>query len=244
MSHASGRRFWSIPRRRALKALTIVPLGAGLTACGSTQTGERLRADGAAPSDPDVGGTAAADAAPTAADGAPGVDAQRGPDGQLVATPSCGTGATVAQTEGPYWTANSPQRSVLREAGTAGTKLVLEGFVVSRACQPLANALVDLWQCDDKGVYDNSGFKLRGHTFTDADGRYRFETILPGLYPGRTRHLHVKVRGPGQTAVLTTQLYFPGEAQNTRDGIYNAALLVRLEGTTDKTARFDFVLNV
>ena len=95
--------------------------------------------------------------------------------------------------EGPYFKPDSPERSDLR-SGVSGTRLLLSGTVVTTACQPVGRALVDLWQADDAGEYDNSGFRLRGHVFTDDQGRYQFDTVVPGLYPGRTRHLHVKPR--------------------------------------------------
>jgi len=83
---------------------------------------------------------------------------------------------------------------------------------------------------------------LRGHQFTDADGRYALESIVPGLYPGRTRHYHVKVQAPGQP-VLTTQLYFPDEPGNQSDGIFNSALVLDVQDTPDgKRAAFDFVV--
>jgi protocatechuate 3,4-dioxygenase beta subunit len=56
-----------------------------------------------------------------------------------------------------------------------------------------------LWHADERGEYDNGGFRYRGHLFTDAQGRYHFRTILPALYPGRTRHYHVKVQAPEQS---------------------------------------------
>lgn len=90
-----------------------------------------------------------------------------------------------------------------------GTPLVLTGQVLDTKCQPVGGALLDWWHADDDGNYDNDGYKLRGHQYADKQGHFRLETIVPGLYPGRTRHFHVKVKGPGK-AVLTTQLYFPG----------------------------------
>jgi protocatechuate 3,4-dioxygenase beta subunit len=70
------------------------------------------------------------------------------------------------------------------------------------------------------------------------------ETVVPGLYPGRTRHIHVKVQAPNQP-VLTTQLYFPGEASNDRDGIFNSALVMDVQDTGDgKAGAFNFVLNI
>jgi hypothetical protein len=85
---------------------------------------------------------------------------------------------------------------------------------------------------------------MRGHVYTDQTGRYQIETVLPGEYPGRTAHIHVKVRAPGGP-VLTSQLFFPGVARNASDGIYNAALLVSVQDTTaGKVATYNFVLNV
>jgi protocatechuate 3,4-dioxygenase beta subunit len=91
-------------------------------------------------------------------------------------------------------------------------------------------------------VYDNEGYKLRGHTFTDAQGRFQFKTVMPGLYPGRTRHFHLKVqRRNGR--VLTTQLYFPQEAQNQYDMIFDANLVMRMSQTQGLlTGRYDFVV--
>ena len=95
-------------------------------------------------------------------------------------------------------------------------------------CRPVAGAAVDLWHSDERGRYDNSGFRYRGHQFTDAAGAFRFETIRPGHYTGRTPHFHVKVQGE-RTRVLTTQLYFPDlRRRNTRDFIYREELLLRL----------------
>ena len=56
-------------------------------------------------------------------------------------------------------------------------------------CQPIAGAVMDFWHCDDAGVYDNAGFRYRGHQFTDASGAYRLRTIRPGKYPARTQHI-------------------------------------------------------
>ena len=124
----------------------------------------------------------------------------------------------------------------------AGQPIELVGFVLTRGCKPLAGALLDFWQADDKGRYDNSGFRLRGHQFTDAEGRYRLRSVVPGIYPGRTRHIHVKVQ-PRGGRVLTTQLYFPGEAQNRSDGLFRKELLVRTAKNAGWLAgRFDFVV--
>jgi protocatechuate 3,4-dioxygenase beta subunit len=162
------------------------------------------------------------------------------------ATPQCSDGdePTPRQTEGPFFTPSSPERASLVEPGMAGDRISLAGFVLDRRCRPVPGALLDLWHCDATGEYDNVGYRLRGHQFSDAQGRFLFETIVPGLYPGRTRHFHIKVQAPGQR-VLTTQLYFPGEPQNERDWIFDAALLLDLKQDAAMTlGRYDFVLDV
>ena len=165
----------------------------------------------------------------------------------LEPTPACGDDddePTIAQTEGPYYTPNTPERTLLIEEGLTGTKLVVTGFVLTTDCLPVAQALIDFWHCDDAGNYDNVGYKLRGHQFTNDQGQYTLETIRPGLYPGRTRHIHVKVQAPNQP-VLTTQLYFPNEPDNATDGIFHPALLMEEQDTTDgKAATFNFVLSI
>jgi protocatechuate 3,4-dioxygenase beta subunit len=135
---------------------------------------------------------------------------------QLAATPSCHDGdeATIAETEGPFFKAKSPRRSDLREPGTKGKLLELSGLVLTKRCRPLAGAVVDLWHADENGEYDNTGFRYRGHVVTEADRAFHFRTIVPALYPGRTRHYHVKVQVPG-SQLLTTQLYFPNEPKNS-----------------------------
>ncbi len=150
---------------------------------------------------------------------------------------------TPAQTEGPYFTPNSPLRRSILPAGAAGTRLTLTGRVLTTAGRPVARALVDFWQADAKGAYDNSGYRFRGHQFTDANGRYALTTVVPGLYPGRTKHIHVKVQ-PRGGSILTTQLYFPGVARNRSDSIFLSALLVRnwRKVGSRRAARFDFVL--
>ena len=163
---------------------------------------------------------------------------------ELTNTPTCSGVATVSQTEGPFYKPNSPQRTSLREAGISGTPLTVTGFVLSTTCQPIAHALLDFWQADSNGNYDNTGFRLRGHLYTDNQGRYSLETIVPGEYPGRTRHIHVKVQAPNGP-VLTTQLYFPGEARNDSDGIFSPELLMHVQQTNNgELATFNFIIAV
>lgn len=164
----------------------------------------------------------------------------------LPPTPDCGDGdPTPPQTAGPFFKPASPERRSLIEPGIAGEYFVLAGFVVSTGCVPVANALVDLWHADADGRYDNQGFRLRGHQYTDAQGRYSFETIVPGNYGPRTRHYHLKVQAPGRP-VLTTQLYFPGEDRNGSDFLFRPELLMTVSQgeTAIRHGRFDFVLDL
>jgi protocatechuate 3,4-dioxygenase beta subunit len=154
------------------------------------------------------------------------------------AAPTCGE-LTESQTEGPFFKPKSPQRTSLLEKDSPKERLVLTGVVLTRGCKPVANALLDFWHSDEAGEYDNRGSRYRGHQFSDAEGRFRLETIVPARYSGRTRHIHVKAQAPGRR-VLTTQLYFPGDPGNSRDPLYLAGLAMRRSGSE---ARFDFVID-
>ncbi len=120
----------------------------------------------------------------------------------------------------------------------------LAGRVLTRHCKPIAGALVDIWHADATGKYDLQGYRYRGHLFSDADGAYTVSTVIPGIYEGRTRHIHVRVQPPSR-AILTTQLYFPGEKANAWDGLFDRALLMHTAADAALlTASFDFVLRV
>ena len=159
-------------------------------------------------------------------------------------TPRCdGFPQTPGQIGGVHFRA-SPLRHDVVYPALVGTRLTLEGLVVTTGCKPVPKARIDFWQADAQGHYDDTGFRLRSHQFTDAQGRYRLETIVPGPYPGRTPHVHVKVHAPGQPT-LTTELYFPGASYNSRDPYFDRRLLVRLSEVKKRfVARFDFVLRL
>jgi len=219
----------STPDRLELtrRALLLVPGAALVAAC----TSDRNRpAAGSRPAGSSTGPATTPSGAPS------------GAAATLPPTPACtdNDDETPEQTEGPFFSSGSPQRGSLVESGTTGTPLVVTGLVVTTDCRPIAGAKLDFWQADNAGEYDNSGFRLRGHQFTDGSGRYRLETILPGLYPGRTRHVHVKAQAPG-SSVLTTQLYFPGEQRNDADGIYDERLLLAGYQATVAGAHGEFV---
>jgi protocatechuate 3,4-dioxygenase beta subunit len=120
----------------------------------------------------------------------------------------------------------------------------VSGFVFGLSCQPLGGVLLDFWQADANGAYDNTTYRFRGHQYTDAQGHFSLSTVVAGLYPGRTRHIHVKAQAPGKP-ILTTQLYFPGEPRNNTDPLFDPRLLMTVHDVPGgREAAFDFVLNV
>lgn len=185
---------------------------------------------------------APASATPAATTAAPAAVASPSVEPRTATASPCSGRPTPAQTEGPFFKAGSPERTSLLEPGLPGTRIVVSGRVLTTDCKPLAGTVLDVWQADASGVYDNRGFRLRGHLTADGDGRYSLETIVPGEYPGRTPHIHVKVQAPGRP-VLTTQLYFSGQPRNQQDSIFSAALLMDVHDTAGgKAATFDFFL--
>jgi protocatechuate 3,4-dioxygenase beta subunit len=148
---------------------------------------------------------------------------------------------TPAQMEGPFYPRAIPadaDADLLRVAGQPGVArglpLLLTGLVRSSDGTALPGARVEIWQTDHSGIYlhpgdariaeRDLGFQGFGHAVADGQGRYAFRTIRPGLYPGRTAHIHLRA-SPAQGTALTTQVYFPDEPRNERDG-----LLRRLSG--------------
>ncbi len=146
----------------------------------------------------------------------------------IAGTPGLACVVRPEQTEGPYFVDERLNRSDIRTDPTdgrvsPGTPLALT-LRVSRLnagdCQPLPDAQVDLWHCDAQGVYsdvqdpglDTIGKKfLRGYQVTDAQGEARFVTVYPGWYPGRTVHIHFKIRTATvsrRSFEFTSQLYF------------------------------------
>ena len=150
---------------------------------------------------------------------------------------------TASAEEGPYYKTGSPERTNIIEPGAAGSKLIVEGRVLDRNGRPLAHAWLDFWHADGNGVYDNAGYNLRGHQYTDKDGRYRLETVRPYQYLFRSPHVHVKVRAGESSPTLTTQLYFPGEKRNETDPIFNKLTVMDVVDTKEgQKAVFDFVV--
>jgi protocatechuate 3,4-dioxygenase beta subunit len=181
--------------------------------------------------------------------------------------------ATPGQTEGPFYPTSFPadmDADLVRVTGQAaqamGEITHLSGRVLNKRGEAVRGAVVEIWQCDANGIYNHpqqSGRQRRdvafqgyGRAEVDAEAHYRFRTIRPVAYPGRTPHIHVKVHAPG-AGRLTTQMYVAGEAQNARDGVLNAirdakareSLIVRLDAGADLEpgalkGTFDIVLDV
>ena len=180
---------------------------------------------------------------------------------------------TPAQTEGPFYPDKLPLDTdndllVVNDAldPSAGVVTWLGGRILDRRGQPIRNAVVEIWQADANGVYlhsrsDNGGkrdarFQGFGRFLTSSTGEYAFRTIRPVAYPGRTPHIHVAVKAPGQRK-FTTQCYVRGEPMNEKDGILQSvkdprarALLVvpfvplPKSRAGELSARFDIVLGV
>lgn len=143
--------------------------------------------------------------------------------------------ATPAQTEGPFYPVALPNDSDadLLHNGTLhytqGTPVWLDGVVTDTSGRPLQGAQVEIWQCDQAGHYHHPGdggqadpaFQGFGRATVDRDGRYRFRTLRPAAYAGRTPHIHVKVR-LGRRSLLTTQLYVAGDPGNTHDFLWRS----------------------
>ena len=149
--------------------------------------------------------------------------------------------------QGPFYRPDAPLRSDLT-SDVIGTHVEVSGAVLDTACQPITNALIDVWQADNAGDYDNTSdaYILRGRLYADASGQYAFTTIHPGHYPNggtyRPAHIHVKVSAEGYKD-LTTQLYFAGDQYNDGDPfIVDSLIMDVIENAGTEQCLFNFVL--
>jgi len=172
---------------------------------------------------------------------------------------SPGLAPTPAQTEGPFYPRRMPDETdpdLTRNGGRVakGELLLLGGRVLGVDGQPVAGAVVEIWQCDADGRYlaagaIDPGFQGIGRVKADAEGGYAFRTLKPAPYPGRAPHIHIKVYRP-EAPTLTTQMLVAGDPRNDRDGVLRwlspderTRVLAKLErdGGAWKT-RFDLVV--
>jgi protocatechuate 3,4-dioxygenase beta subunit len=143
---------------------------------------------------------------------------------------------TPAQTEGPFYPVQLPEdddADLLQRRGhnryAQGQPAWVEGTLVGVDGRPLRSAVVEIWQADHGGHYHHPGdgnradplFQGFGRTVADAEGRWRFRTLRPAPYSGRTPHIHLKVKHE-RRELLTTQLYVEGEPRNERDGLWRS----------------------
>lgn len=170
--------------------------------------------------------------------------------------------ATEENPSGPFYLAGAPFQSRLAPENFPGERLRIAGRVLAAGnCEPLAGAIVDVWHASSGGYYYGleaprplkpEDYLLRGRIRTGADGRYAFDTILPGNYRvsetwARPRHIHYLVSHPSRQS-LTTQLYFEGDPQNVRDPLVKSALIIPLKRSQGEGAAaayqgtFDIVL--
>jgi len=180
---------------------------------------------------------------------------------------------TPAQTEGPFYPDKLPLDQdndllIIKDSITpaVGEVTNLTGRILGPNGQPIKNALVEIWQVDNNGAYIHSKdpnlskrdnhFQGYGKFETASDGGYRFRTVKPVPYPGRSPHIHVKIRKGGRE-LLTTQCYVKDHPGNEKDGIYRSlrdpkvrdavtVAFVPVPGskTGELAARFDIVLGV
>jgi protocatechuate 3,4-dioxygenase beta subunit len=144
---------------------------------------------------------------------------------------------------GPFYKEDAPFKQRLGE-GIEGERLIITGKVMDMRCQPLKGAILDIWQANSTGEYDNKGFTLRGKVKTNNDGVYLIDTIIPKEYGQgditRPGHIHLKVGVPNQPT-LTTQLYFEGDPYLT--DLEDKSLIMKItESNGTKKAKFDFVI--
>lgn len=174
---------------------------------------------------------------------------------------------TPSQSRGPFYPRTFPQErdndlATVDGRAARGELLVITGRVTTRDGTPVPDARVEIWQTNAQGRYHHEddhtpvpldpGFQGWGETRTDQTGAYRFRTIRPQPYSGRTAHVHFAVTAPGQRRPLITQMYFEGVAENERDGLLRrldpearARLIVQptpAAGAEGLQARFDIVL--
>lgn len=161
---------------------------------------------------------------------------------------------TTADIKGPFYREDPPSRINIAQ-GEVGTPLTIRGKVFANDCEtPLNEAVVDVWQADNSGGYDNSSdeYRLRGQMKTNSQGEYEFQSILPGRYLNgstyRPRHIHYSISysiSPDQTTTLVTQLYFEGDEFLETDPWAEESRTIPLEDTNGRfIGTFDIVLAV
>jgi len=119
-----------------------------------------------------------------------------------------GTRETAWNEIGPFYKRLAPENPVMRRPGDAGLPLNVTGRIFDTRGNSVQHAKVEIWHADHHGLYDLDGYRFRATLNTDAEGKYRFESVMPGHYPDRVcQHIHYVVTAPGHKPLIT-QLYF------------------------------------
>lgn len=166
----------------------------------------------------------------------------------IVQNPSFACVLTESNPQGPYYIAGAPYKEKLGET-LEGQKLIISGHVLNQNCDPVPDAIVDVWQTDSNGNYYFEDFTLRGKIRADENGQYILETVFPGKYSEggtmRPAHIHIKVSDPGMSP-HTTQLYFEGDEH--LDFFVKPSLVLKLdekeEDERTKYSELDFVIYI
>ena len=161
----------------------------------------------------------------------------------VIQNPSFACALTEGNPQGPYYIAGAPYKEKLGET-LEGQKIIISGQVLNQNCDPIPEAIIDVWHTDSNGNYYFQDFTLRGKIKADENGQYKLETRFPGKYSEaglmRPAHIHVKVSAPSLPS-HTTQLYFEGDEH--LDFFVKSSLILKLdEKNGTKYSEFDFVI--
>jgi protocatechuate 3,4-dioxygenase beta subunit len=154
--------------------------------------------------------------------------------------------ATSRMSEGEHYRSGSPEKVALVEPGMSGTRLLLTGYVLLPDCRAADGAVLDVWQADADGAYDDAGTRLRGVFRADAFGRYAIDTIMPGVHDDRPPHLHMKLAEGPNGRIVTVCMFFAGDPRNESDRAYRPEVAAAVTEGPDGSlvARFDAVVEI
>lgn len=147
---------------------------------------------------------------------------------------------------GPFYKSHAPMRGKISPPLSAGKTLVVRGRVWAHDTRkPLAGALLDIWQADEKGRYpmpaddkDKTKLLFRARLISDEDGYYEYETVRPGQYGRRPSHIHYLVRAAGYKPIIT-QMYFKGDPRNATDGLVRPSLIIETQSVETPAGKYD-----
>lgn len=167
-----------------------------------------------------------------------------------------GSDPTTTDILGPFYRPGAPLKTDLVQPGTKGEILHFSGTVFGKDGRPVNNALVEIWHCNENGIYDNTSddYIYRASFKTAADGKYHFKTIFPVPYAvsasqTRPAHIHMRISGDNQTQDLVTQIYFKGDKHLSEDSSssdsksVNRILDMSKNEKNERVVKFDIYLS-